>query len=127
MRTPSFTRSGKELHTPELWVVIAFLIAPWFLNLAAIIIGTPEDNIASFSIPALSTIILSAVHALIFLILLYLSAILTYKVVRQNRRVTSTLVTNAKFSISLELFIAMISGVMIYLLYSALENGIVQT
>lgn len=127
MSPSSFTRSGKELQTPVLWVVIAFLIAPWFLNLAAIIIGTREDNIASFSIPALSTIILSAVHALIFLIFVYLSAILTYKVVRQSGRVTPTLVTNAKFAISLEIFIVMISGVMIYLLYSVLENGIIQT
>jgi hypothetical protein len=127
MRTSPSIRNGKDLQTPELWVVIAFLIAPWFLNLATIMIGASEDNIASFSNPTLATIVLSAVHAIFFIILFYLSAILTYKVVGQNGWITSPLVSNVKFTISLELFIVIISGVMIYLLYSALENGIFQT
>ncbi len=108
-------------------MVIAFLIAPWFLNLATIMIGASEDNIASFSNPTLATIVLSAVHALFFIMLFYLAARLTYRVLRKNGSVNPTLVSNAKFYLSLELSIVIISGVMIYLLYVALENGIFQT
>jgi hypothetical protein len=127
MRKSPSKRNGKDLPTPELWVVIVFLIAPWCLNLATIMIGPSEDNIASFSIPTLTTIILSAVHALFFIVLFYLVARLTYRVLRKNGSVNPPLVSNAKFYISLELSIVIISGVMIYLLYVALENGIFQT
>lgn len=127
MRKSPSKRTGKDLPAPELWVVIAFLLAPWYLNLATIMIGPSEDNIASFSIPTLNTIVLSAVHALFFIMLFYLAARLTYRVMRNNGSAKSPIVSNAKLSVSLELSIVLISGVMIYLLYAALENGIVQT
>jgi hypothetical protein len=127
MNTSPCRPNGTELQTPELWVVIAFLVAPWFVNLATIMIGGLEENIASFSIPTSATIFLSAVHAIVFLMFFYASAKLTYKCFIQNRLATSTLVSNNKFAISQRLFLVIISGIMIHILYSALQNGIFQT
>jgi hypothetical protein len=127
MRKSPCKRNGTRLQTPELWVVIAFLIVPWFLNLATIMIGAGEDNIASFSIPASTTIFLSAVHALIYATFFYASAKFTNKYLSQCRLKTSTLASNKKIATFQRLFLVIISGIMIYILYSALRNGIFQT